>query len=285
MIWETYTMPSFSNAYQEHPVISVVAFHMDVPEAISRQIRDVFTSVTLLPPHQILEALIGSVSRAMPACEKFILTDESTLIPANIDAQILRFPLPSDRLMESRMFAWRNFLLQNQGHVLFLDSDILVQADLTDIFRHPFDAALTYRHEMRWPINAGVVGFHAERPKQRVDFMDRCIHIYRTKYSHAGAWGGDQDALREMVAGVDLRQDDVFHARTNGFDILFLPCAHYNFSTSDEAMDGDYPDKAILHYKGRRKYAMLPAWQRIQTANEPIKEVQLTPITETNLSS
>ncbi|MEI6212365.1 MAG: hypothetical protein WCR06_12145 [bacterium] len=48
----------------------------------------------------------------------------------------------------------------------------------------------------------------------------------------------------------------------DGYDLLLLPCAHYNFSTPGERMPGPYPGIPVLHFKGKRKDDMLPYWRQ-----------------------
>ena len=71
--------------------------------------------------------------------------------------------------------------------------------------------------------------------------------------------------MRDLVDGADFTRDDTFLYRQHDFNILMLPCAEYNFSSKDEhGMSGDYPQKKVLHFKGRRKPNMLAYWARMQ---------------------
>ncbi|MCC7208988.1 MAG: hypothetical protein IT323_16885 [Anaerolineae bacterium] len=246
--------------------ITVAAFYVSLAEATARRIQDAFSSVTVHQPLDLLEASLASARRVMPTCHTVILTDEQTVVPSHLDAQVVRYTIRAEQLMQSRMVVWERYLQTTANHVVFTDLDVLIQRDLSALFDEEFDVALTYRPEDHWPINAGVTLFHARRLLRGMSFLKRCTDVYRSAFSAAAEWGGDQDVLREMVRGVDFDREDSFTHRIGGYDILFLPCAAYNFSTVDEDMGGDYPDKAILHYKGRRKQAMLPAWRRIQAA-------------------
>lgn len=243
--------------------LTFVAFYMDISAATMDRIHQTTSTITVTEPHRYMAAMFGSARHFHPDCQQVILTDLHTLFPPQTSAEILRLPLDAKAPMLSRARAWLAYLREATGHVIFLDSDILVNGDLSHVFADDFAVALTCRAgDKKWPINAGINFAHgdflADAAAFHEDWLARFLAL-----DAGGVWGGDQDALREMFSEVDFERDDAFDWRLGDIDIRFLPCARYNFSTLRAAdMSGHYPNAAVLHFKGRRKPFMLPYFER-----------------------
>ena len=165
--------------------------------------------------------------------------------------------------MMSRSIAWLDYIRKVEGHTIFLDSDILINGDLSQVFDNDFAIALTYRDEDKWPINAGINFAHGQHLDSAAQFHARWLERFRKHHHGSSVWGGDQDVLREMFATVDFARGDTFCQELDGIKVLFIPCSTYNFSTSYGCeMDGHYPEKKVLHFKGRRKPHLFPYWRR-----------------------
>jgi len=244
-------------------LITFVAFHVDIRRTTMRRIRERIKSVRVTSPRRCLPAVFGSAERFHPGCGKIVLTDRSTRMRLPPGIEVRRLDLDASEPLLARNLAWTEFLADVRGHVVFLDSDILVNGDLGPVFADPFDVGLTYRNASDWPINVGINFVHGDRLDRGRAFHDAWLGRFREAYRGSGVWGGDQDAIRDFVTGADFTREDVHLHREGGWDILMLPCATYNFSSRDnKRMPDFYPDRKVLHFKGRRKRDMLPYWKR-----------------------
>ena len=106
-------------------------------------------------------------------------------------------------------------------------------------------------------------------------FYARWLESFRKHHHGSSVWGGDQDVLREMFAAVDFARGDPFCQELDGIKVMFIPCSIYNFSTSYQCeMDGHYPEKKVLHFKGRRKPICFPIGAALSAAARPKKDRQ-----------
>ena len=247
-------------------MITFAAFHMDIGKDNLAGIHQIVSTITVKEePRLYLETALASCRARHPGCRRVVLTDSSTPFPADAGYEVFRVDgLDPARLMFSRSHAWTRFLERADSHVVYLDGDMLIQEDLEPLFEREFDAGLTYRDGVpNWPINAGIQFFHRRRLDRGVAFLRDCLRLFETRYQASAAWGGDQDALRDMIVGADVSRTDTHLWRsTEGYDLLLLPCARYNFSTQAEKMPGPYPGIPVLHFKGKRKDDMLPYWRQ-----------------------
>lgn len=244
--------------------VTFVTFYLDVTDRTMAAIHETTSTITVTEPHRYIRAMFSSARRFHPACRQVILSDQHTRFPPHPDTEIIRYQLDPTNPMLSRSIAWLAYLRRAEGHVIFLDSDILINGDLAHVFAADFAVCLTYRAgDQKWPINAGLNFAHGRQLGAAADFHKRWLARYRAAHRDSSVWGGDQDALRELFAEVDFARDDCFTGRFGELDIRFIPCATYNFSTKiAEEMNGHYPDARVLHFKGRRKPFMLPYWRR-----------------------
>jgi hypothetical protein len=125
--------------------------------------------------------------------------------------------------------------------VLVLDVDVLVQADLTAVFRRDFDLAVSYRHI--WmkdrPYNGGVV-------------FSRCPAFW-AQLSEEWELGG-------------RKFDDSFFCATANcgkYRLYLLPGLEYNYIPVNEGED--FSEKKVVHFAGPRK-----AWMQKIVGQEVI---------------
>jgi hypothetical protein len=130
------------------------------------------------------------------------------------------------------------FLIRQVGDALVLDTDVIVQADLSHVFSLPFDIGLTWRDGPIFdpdgndltrimPYNCGVM-FH-----RNPDFWRSCLEWCEGK---PVGWYADQLA----VAAVAPK-----------FDTLRLHCDNFNYTPRKP--DEDVSKRLAVHYKGKRK--------------------------------
>jgi len=178
------------------------------------------------------ELMIESVRKAMPGVRLLQMTDNNT--PWLVD-EVQVLPYDGERLMTYRL----QHLAARDEQMLVLDTDVIVQRDLSDVFRKRFDVALTRRtrplmYEGRnlsqmMPYNTGVM-------------FSRCRAFWQEAYQTCQSapedvqrWFGDQLCVR-------------LAAETGHYKVLELPVDKYNYSprTADE----DVSNRFVVHYKG-----------------------------------
>ena len=244
--------------------ITFVTYYVDVSDQTMASIHETTSTITVTEPHRYIRTMFASAAGFHPACRQVILSDRQTRFPPHAAVEIIRLDIDPKNPMLSRSIAWLEYLRSADGHVIFLDSDILINGDLSHVFAEDFAVCLTYRAgDGKWPINAGLNFAHGNRLGEAARFHELWLARYQAAHGDHSVWGGDQDALRALFAAVDFERSDCFTHRLGDIDIRFVPCATYNFSTDMATdMDGRYPDARALHFKGRRKPFMLPYWRQ-----------------------
>ena len=131
------------------------------------------------------------------------------------------------------------------GEWLFVDSDVLVQKDVRDVFDDKaFDVALTNRdgtitneaaYAKVMQFNVGVV--FSRSPA----FWKVVVQHLRTVPSRFQEWEGDQRVICALV-----RQGN------HGFNVKILPGLKYNFPPASQD-DPRLENASIQHFKGNRK--------------------------------
>lgn len=201
-------------------------------------------------------ALVRSVRETMPCVPVVQFTDETTA--------------PVDGVEDVRRMLFGPMALMrfaHQAHVsgewLFVDSDVLIQRDVRDVFKKPFDVAVTTRNwphlktafgfTERMPFNTGVVFSRSQR------FWVEAETRLRRLSPEAQAFMGHQTVICDMVAD---RQ----------YEISRLKGSVYNCPPAVRDVDKAnlsatlVRDAAIVHYKGLgRKALMLDRIQREMT--------------------
>lgn len=184
---------------------------------------------------------VESVRRHMPKARIFHMTDADTKEIDGADCTLrIEQPMPmAMRRMQHNANCY--------GQWLFLDVDIIVQRDVSDVFEQPFDVALTDRdgtitYEGKFaeqmPYNLGVA--FSRSPA----FWKRVLYHMKTISPKLQEWMGDQLVICEM-----LKQ-----RMASDFNVKILHGRTYNYPPKH---DGDGADAALVHYKGPRKDWML----------------------------
>ena len=186
-----------------------------------------------------------SAFKATNKCPVLHLTDETS--PGLDGCEVVRLPWDGSEAMTFRAL----HLSQLEGEVLSLDTDIIVQRDLSRVFDWPFDAALTQRDgpirtpdgfdlTTIMPFNGGVVFSRSQKFRQAV---------YEWCAGSEDGWYVDQLALAHVA---------------KDFDILKLHCDNFNYTPRSPSEDVSM--RFAVHYKGPRKDWM-KQWQSATTPN------------------
>jgi hypothetical protein len=163
-------------------MITFVTYYVSLSRQTMDTIHQTTKTITVTEPFRFIETMFESARAFHPSCRCAILTDEATRFPFDDTLPVIRFELDDRQPMLSRSEAWPRYLAQAESHVVFLDSDILINADLEHVFAHDFDVALTYRDEKKWPINAGIQFVHESAVEQARAFYQKWLDEYRTRH-------------------------------------------------------------------------------------------------------
>lgn len=189
----------------------------------------------------LCRAMVESIRQTNPGAVIYQLTDFDTPCVAPVDV-ILRSK------MNVPMMSFKLSMVQQLPEpMIIIDTDMIVQNDLSHIFNSDFDVALTKRYRDvafresgksindLMPYNAGIM-FSKNR-----DFWKDCHEACLRMSPEQQKWWGEQLALAEVV-------------KTGKYKVLELPGETYNYSP--DSPEDDTSDKACIHYKGERKLWM-----------------------------
>lgn len=193
-------------------------------------------------PHlDFARLMLESVRKSMPGVPVHHFTDGVCPGLAGVDKV--------DRITDAVPMAIRRMMHHAacRGEWLFIDSDIIVQKDVSDVFNDPFDVALTDRegtitneaaYAAVMPYNIGVT--FSRNP----EFWLLVIQYMKTLKMNFQEWEGDQRIICEMVK-----------QKAHPFNVKILPGAKYNYPPKSDKDDLSSP--SIVHWKGNRKKWML----------------------------
>lgn len=174
--------------------------------------------------------MVESVRKAIPEAEVVQLTDEKT--PAIDGCEVVRRPWTHGNPMVFRMEHYSEI----EGEFLSLDTDCVVQHDVSGVFSLPFDVALTFREgpvldprtgadlAKVMPFNTGVVF------TRNNGFWKKCLAMLPEKNL---GWYSDQLVISRVV---------------RDFNVLKLHSDNFNYTPTTEGED--VSDRLIVHYKG-----------------------------------
>lgn len=213
---------------------------------------------------EMISMLFASARRFHPGSVTTVLTTPTTNLSAlGPDIVRLDFDVNAETIMRDRMACQLSMLRDYdfKTPVVLLDSDILINAPLTDVFSQDFDVGLTWRRLEQMPFNGGVIFLNNRNKETAANFLGNVYQVFLERHAHRAKWYGDQTAIQDYLdvpldqveRGVSLDKDDCRFA--------FFPCDTYNYSPDNLASEILLPleDKAILHFKGARK-ALMPLY-------------------------
>lgn len=191
----------------------------------------------------LADLLLRSIQRTMPGVPVSQFTDLKSPSVYGV-THVLRQPPQSLSLLRSLHYA------SVEGDWVFLDTDILVQRDVRNVFLRPFDIALADR---RWPHIPPTPDFTSAMPWNAGVIFSRCPDFWweiherlKSDTSTAGNFFGDQAVICDL-------------AKSDRYRILELPGMVYNYPPA--SADDAGKDAAIVHFKGPRKRWMLDRLQ------------------------
>ena len=200
--------------------------------------------------HLVLaDRMIRSVRKEMPKVEIVQLTDEKTPAIMGVD-RVQR--LPGDVPMAVQCV--RHYAAC-QGDWLLIDTDVIVQDDVRDVFDEPFDVAVCDRDGTlvegeedlqmmkEMPHNIGVM---FSRSKAFWKAVEAKMHDMTPERKH---WLGNQYAACDVIA-------------SGQFHVKIIPGIQYNYAAHN--VHDKCESASIVHYKGpMRKKLMLERFQEV----------------------
>ena len=189
--------------------------------------------------------MVASARRAAPGARIVHLADERSPPVDGVDDTV-RLPYDGEHLMTFRLAHFSNFA---PCDAVFLDTDVVVQKDLSPLFDREFDVALTRRENAGldpqgrdvadlMPYNTGVM---LSRPSGW-DFWHNVLRYCETLPDELRRWWGDQYAVKAVAEVAPL-------------NVCELPCDLYNYSPATDTED--LGGRFVVHYKGNRKPWMI----------------------------
>lgn len=177
---------------------------------------------------------VEALRLAMPDAEIVQLADEST--PAVGGCRVIRREWTHDNPMVFRM----EHLADLEGDVLSIDTDCIVQADVSGVFGLPFDVALTFRDK---PVID---------PKTGVDLQKIMPFNTGVCFTRNNAfWKECLKALPQKNLG--WYADQLVISRVAGrFNVLKLHSDNFNYTPM--IAGEDVRRRMIVHYKGKWRH-------------------------------
>lgn len=183
--------------------------------------------------------MLASVRKCMPTVNVHQLTDEHCAGLDGVDNVIRmkgNMPMAVQRMRHHASCI---------GEWLFIDADIIITKDVSDVFDEPFDIAVTDRvgtdmegtkYGLAMPYNMGVT--FSRSPA----FWISVCNVLAKMPPKLQEWCGDQMAVCELVKTWP--------------NVKILPGAKYNYPPLS-ADDNKTQEASILHYKGNRKQLLM----------------------------
>lgn len=186
-------------------------------------------------------ALVRSVREVMAGVEVVQFTDDDSPTVEGVDRTCR---LPEEPMARLRM---RHHATVT-GDWLFVDTDVLFQRDVRDVFKNAFDLAVADRDwdhvkpaagfTERMPFNMGVV--FSRTPAFWAECLARLKELPKPKQR----WMGDQEVFCDILSEQRYR-------------VALLPGAIYNYPPSLSGHDAIEASAAILHFKGERRKPLM----------------------------
>jgi hypothetical protein len=213
--------------------------------------------------------LFASAQLFHPGSSLALLTSEATdLRGLRVPFTRLNVPAAPATVMLDRARAQLAFLEQYAfaRPVLFLDSDMLINGKIGQLFASDFDIAVTVRDNPKMPLNGGLLMMNALRPRAVVEFFRRYLAIFAERYGEQSCWFGDQLALRDAVGLTHAKiptPDGAIITLVDGARCLLLPESRYNYPPDNAFREIAQPISGplLLHFKGPRKRLMRAYWE------------------------
>lgn len=167
----------------------------------------------------------------------------------------------SGELMVKNVSLQLEYLRTSGNPVLFIDSDVLIFRDISDVFVKMMDygctLGLTWRDKKQFPINYGVI-FALPGSAPIFEFL---LGNVKKQTEDRRRWYGNQFAVLELFTEEQKRKIGRFEVLNHELgNVLMLPGRKYNFSPESTRK---ITDQFVVHFKGGRKSFLRESWERL----------------------
>lgn len=201
-----------------------------------------------------------SIHRVYPAARIVLMTNDRTV--AGLPGYLERFPVDGnpDELMLLRLRSYRAFVESHQtsGHIVLLDTDMLLVRSISGMLQDDVDVALTLRNYPSAPVNGGLYVLNLNN-KQRVQaFLDGLLTEFDKLDRRARYWDGDQTVVASMLSPPVKTIDQPLSAIWQDVRLRYFPVKVYNHTPRSLQLKLGLisPQARLLHLKGYRKRFM-----------------------------
>lgn len=274
-------------------MITFVTYFVNFSESILDHIDDVYDDIAqgggYLPfkhPFKMIQIMFQSILKHHKNARLVLITDEVTKVELPGFIEIHRIPRQTDKMeiemLQAKIWALRN--MGDEGHIIFLDSDMVVRDNLEHIFDIDGDVFFTYRQLLPLkpqlkegmvlfqPINIGFIAVRHQHHQDVATFFEDLItqfsNFKEKKYAY---WIGLQFILKEIFMKTLIKNeeagtlDDLFfyHRWTK---IKFLNADIYNFAIEDPPKI--LPEAKVIHFKGVLGKPLMFAYWKMMMSNK-----------------
>jgi len=244
--------------------INFVAFHIDIDDEVLKEAQSIAKAVNNEKTENQLDLMLSSVKKYYPNASLYILTDQTSKVSENDNTKVIKYDLDKRYPILSRNKAWYEFLDRRENATIFLDSDILINDCFDELMATEFDIAFTFRNWKKWPINLGIIYIKNNTNNKAYNFFKEWYYQFLSLKDEQKVWGGDQDLIHEKFRNLDFSVGNQFEARFEDYQIKFLSCNEYNYSSEMNEPMLEYPSNTkVLHFKGARKKYMKKCWDKM----------------------
>lgn len=174
------------------------------------------------------------------------------------DFELVKIKAPVIKTGKSKSFTsntvkleiWLDKLKSTDENVIFMDCDMLVLKDISDIFNHNFDIAYTKRTKARIPYNGGIVFVHNN--ENSIKFMEIWKDINNQMFNNRNfhnIWHKKYAGMNQSAFGYILEN------KKYDANLKVLPCAVWNACNEDwHSID---EKTRVVHIKGGLRRSVL----------------------------
>lgn len=248
-------------------MITFVIFYIDLEMEVHHKIQELAHGYRVYQPQKLLSLLFASIRRVYPSAKIVLLTNESTLLPKGEQIEVIKSNVDPAKVVTSRLEATIDYLKKapKESKYVVMDYDMIVQKPFDEVFEGGFDVGLTARQH-KHPINGGIVFLPENKVDKGVQFHQGVLDIVLQSPPDRHLWWAQEAIIKYVGLSAFLgRVND--SVRTHGLNIHFFPDQIYNYTPPvySKAAMVLLPEKAILHFKGKRKLLMQFYWDMLNS--------------------
>lgn len=202
---------------------------------------------------------VDSVSRVYPEAKIVLLTNRLTAaVPSGVSQVVVA--VDSGKLMFERTRVYKEFIdgQPAAGHIVLMDTDMLLLRRIDELFDATADVTLTLRRWKLAPINGGLYILNMAAKAGVTSFFAALLATYEGLGADEFKWDGDQSALRDLLQPLPANIHFAVNTEWKGVKIRYVSCRAYNNTPSDRLLKKTSIKfrAKLLHFKGARKHAM-----------------------------